>query len=57
MVYLDCPHCTIILGKQEKTEHYILSLTEDSIEVQCEECMKKRRGHIDLWTYVEAEKK
>lgn len=54
MVYLDCPHCQIILGKTgEKTEHRILSLTEDSVVVECEECMKKRRGHIELWTYEE----
>jgi len=55
MVYLDCPHCQIILGKPEKTEHHILSITEDSVVVQCEECMRKRRGHIGLWTYLKEE--
>jgi len=52
MVYLDCLYCRITLGIPEKTEHRILTVSEDSIEVQCLECMKKRRGRIE---WLEAE--
>lgn len=46
MVYLNCPYCDKVHESGEKTEHNILSVTNDRIEVRCQECMRVRTGEI-----------
>jgi len=42
MIYLACPYC------KETTEHKILTLTNDKIEVLCTECVFIWKGKI-IW--------